>query len=177
MTTHDMVPSATLYLLSGTINVVLFASARNMLPIESMVVKKWSISLPRMLQSTPQDATIIDPYYVESQSSYHRTPTEERFPETGARLEMAQIPRNSLSIPQISPLRIPEEGEAPYVVPDPTSSRIYIPGRDALQSTYSDYEDRILNTYEDVNLDSADSVILPPTSDPSSESEYSASTR
>lgn len=174
-----MLISATLYLLSGTVNVILFASARNMLPTQSMVVKKWSISLPRMLQSTSRDATDIDPYYVESQSSYHRTPTEDKFPETGTGLGVAQLPRHSFSVPQISPMWIPGEGQASYVVPDPASSRPHITPRDTLQSTYtdSDYEDRILNTYEDVDLGSADSVILPPTSDPSSGSEYSLSTR
>ncbi|KAF8909866.1 hypothetical protein CPB85DRAFT_708295 [Mucidula mucida] len=173
--------SATLYLLSGTVNVVLFASARNILPPRSMVIKKWTISLPRMLQPGPRDSTGIDPYYVESESSYHRTPTDEKYLDRGSTLDVPGWPGNSGSVPQISPLWIQQE-RASYAEP-PVGERdlttrgpddIEIPHGHAIQSTPSDYyEDEILNTYEDVDLGSDDSMVLAPISDPSSGSEYS----
>ncbi|KAF9020464.1 hypothetical protein BDZ89DRAFT_1138632 [Hymenopellis radicata] len=144
--------SSTLYLLSGTVNVVLFASARNILPPSSMVIKKWTISLPRMLQPGPRDSTGIDPYYIESENSYHRT--------------------QPMTMPQISPLWIQQEPSPPLGERDLATrgpEDIEIPHGYTTQSTpgSSDYyEDEILNTYEDVDLGSDDSMVLAPISDP-----------
>ncbi|KAK0195673.1 hypothetical protein F5146DRAFT_1174795 [Armillaria mellea] len=167
VTLEATVFSATLFLFSGTVNVVLFATTPRILPVPSMSARNFNISLPRVLQPSTRGASDPDPYYAESESAYHRTPPASPY-----------VPPPVS--PPVSPLRIRTEGGTSIAVlssPLPRSRPpdLHVPQRDGIESMYSYYdEDDVLNNYDDVSLNSGDIPAVEPLEPISPESEYSA---
>ncbi|KAK0212587.1 hypothetical protein DFS33DRAFT_45090 [Desarmillaria ectypa] len=172
--------SATLFLLSSTVNVVLFAMTRRILPAPSMRKKNFTISLPRVLQPSAGGVSDPDPYYAESESAYHRTPPASPGPYVPPpvlplRIHQREAPTSPYAVPQ-RPIPEPAtvEQDVSSSLPRSHPPDLHVPQRNDIESMYSYYdEDDVFNNYEDVSLNSGDTPAVEPL-ESSSESEYSA---
>ncbi|KAG7449591.1 uncharacterized protein BT62DRAFT_1073030 [Guyanagaster necrorhizus] len=176
-----MIFSATLFLLSGAVNVVLFASTPRILPVRSMRVKKFKISLPRVLQPNARGVSDPDPYYAESESAYHRTPPVSPGPShvlpsvLPLQIRQREAPTSPCEAHQMPiPEPVPVKQDVSSSLPRSYPSALRFPQRNGIESMYSYYdEDDVLNNYDEVSLNSSDAPAVEPL-EPSSESEYSA---
>ncbi|KAK0241524.1 hypothetical protein EDD85DRAFT_403624 [Armillaria nabsnona] len=185
VTLEATVFSATLFLFSGTVNVVLFATTRRILPVPSMSAKNFNISLPRVLQPSTRGVSDPDPYYAESESAYHRTPPASPGPSpyvpppgSPLRSQQSEAPTSPYEVHQMpipEPATVEQDMSSPLPRPHPPD--LHVPQRNGIESMYSYYdEDDVFNNYDDVSLNSGDIPAVEPLS-PSSASEYSAQSR
>lgn len=183
VTLEATVFSATLFLFSGTVNVVLFATTRRILPVPSMSAKNFNISLPRVLQPSTRGVSDPDPYYAESESAYHRTPPASpayvRPPVSPPRIQQREAPTSPYEVHQMpipEPVTVEQDLSSPLPRPHPPD--LHVPQRNGIESMYSYYdEDDVLNNYDDVSLNSGDIPAVEPLEPSSPESEYSAQSR
>lgn len=181
VTLEATVFSATLFLFSGTVNVVLFATTRRILPVPSTSARNFNISQPRVLQPSIRGVSDPDPYYAESESAYHRTPPASPYgppPVSPLRIRQREAPTSPYEVQQM-PIPEPatvEQLRSPLSWPHPPD--LQVPQRNGIESMYSYYdEDEVLNNYDDVSLTSGDIPAVEPLEPSSPESEYSAQSR
>ncbi|KAK0226182.1 hypothetical protein IW262DRAFT_745741 [Armillaria fumosa] len=182
VTLEATVFSSTLFLFSGIVNVVLFATTRRILPVPSTSARNFNISLPRVLQPGTRGVSDPDPYYAESESAYHRTPPASPYvppPVSPLQIRQREAPTSPYVVHQMpipEPTTVEQDLSSPLPRPHPPDLRV--PQRNGIESMYSYYdEDDVLNNYDDVSLNSGDIPAVKPLEPSSPESEYSAQSR
>ncbi|KAK0486065.1 hypothetical protein IW261DRAFT_1559495 [Armillaria novae-zelandiae] len=180
VTLEATVFSATLFLFSGTVNVVLFATTRHILPVPSTSVRNFNISLPQVLPPSTRGVSDPDPYYAEPESAYLRTPPASPYvppPVSPLRTRQREVLTSPYEVHQM-PIPEPATVDLSSPLPQPHPPDLQVPQRNGIESMYSYYdEDEVLNNYDDVSLNSGDVPAVEPLEPSSPESEYSVQSR